>query len=143
MLPKEFAPLTTVQGYFYDWRDNGLFETINFHLLLQACEAAGRDASPSAGVTPSPSSAVGPLRSSNARLTQLVFSCCHAAGLSSERWRYTLAWLNRNHRLAKDFEASIASAKAGVYIALNATADRRISLTYALQSGKAYYNLYD
>jgi transposase len=34
---------------------------------------------------PSPSSATGPLRSSNARLTQLVFSCCHAAGLSSER----------------------------------------------------------
>jgi hypothetical protein len=25
-----------VQGYFYDRRDNGLFETINFHLLLQA-----------------------------------------------------------------------------------------------------------
>jgi len=39
-----------VQGYFYDWRDNGLFESINFHLLLQAREAAGRDASPSAGV---------------------------------------------------------------------------------------------
>jgi hypothetical protein len=28
----------------------------------------------------------------------------------------TLAWLNRNRRLAKDFEASIASAKAWVYI---------------------------
>jgi hypothetical protein len=27
------------------------------------------------------------------------------------------AWLNRNRRLAKDFEASIASAKAWVYIA--------------------------
>ena len=34
MLPKEFPPFTTVQGYFYDWRDNGLFENINFHLLL-------------------------------------------------------------------------------------------------------------
>ena len=41
MLPKDFPPFTTVQGYFYDWRDNGLFETINFHLLLQAREAAG------------------------------------------------------------------------------------------------------
>src|SRR6516164_2849401 len=50
MLSKEFPPFTTVQGYFYDWRDNGLFESINFHLLLQAREAAGRDASPSAGV---------------------------------------------------------------------------------------------
>jgi putative transposase len=29
----------------------------------------------------------------------------------------TLAWLNRNRRLAKDFEASIASGKAWVYIA--------------------------
>ena len=42
--------MRTVQGYFYDWRDNGLFETINFHLLLQARDAAGREASPSAGV---------------------------------------------------------------------------------------------
>jgi putative transposase len=30
ILPKEFPPFTTVQGYFYDWRDNGLFEIINF-----------------------------------------------------------------------------------------------------------------
>jgi hypothetical protein len=29
----------------------------------------------------------------------------------------TLAWLNRNRRLAKDFEASIASAKAWLIIA--------------------------
>ena len=36
MLPKDFPPFTTVQGYFYDWRDNGLFEKINFALLLQA-----------------------------------------------------------------------------------------------------------
>jgi transposase len=39
-----------------------------------------------------------------------------AAGfqLLPRRW---VAWLNRNRRLAKDFEASIASAKAWVYIA--------------------------
>src|SRR5260221_570330 len=49
MLPKDFPPFTTVQGYFYDWRDNGLFEKINFELLLQAREAAGREPSPSAG----------------------------------------------------------------------------------------------
>src|SRR2546426_2581417 len=49
MLPKDFPPFTTVQGYFYDWRDDGLFEKINFALLLQAREAAGREASPSAG----------------------------------------------------------------------------------------------
>src|SRR5438874_4681916 len=34
MLPKDFPPFTTVQGYFYDWRDDGLFEKINFALLL-------------------------------------------------------------------------------------------------------------
>src|SRR5882757_7656722 len=55
MLPKDFPPFTTVQGYFYDWRDNGLFEKINFELLLQTREAAGREASPSAGVIDSQS----------------------------------------------------------------------------------------
>ena len=44
-----------MQGYFYDWRDDGLFEKINFELLLQAREAAGREASPSAGVIDSQS----------------------------------------------------------------------------------------
>src|SRR3979411_1483042 len=42
MLPKDFPPFTTVQHYFYDWRDDGLFGKINFGLLLQAREAAGR-----------------------------------------------------------------------------------------------------
>ena len=55
MLPKDFPPFTTVQGYFYDWRDDGLFEKINFALLLQAREAAGREASPSAGLIDSQS----------------------------------------------------------------------------------------
>ena len=55
MLPKDFPPFTTVQGYFYDWRDDGLFEKINFELLLQTREVAGREASPSAGVIDSQS----------------------------------------------------------------------------------------
>src|ERR1700747_28757 len=55
MLPEYLPPLTTVQGYFYDWRDDGLFEKINFALLLQARQAAGREASPSAGVIDSQS----------------------------------------------------------------------------------------
>jgi transposase len=49
-LPKDFPPFTTVQGYFYEWRDSGLFERINFELLMPAPEAAGREASPSVGV---------------------------------------------------------------------------------------------
>ena len=55
MLPKDFPPFTTVQGYFYNWRDNGLFARINFELLLEVREAGGREASPSAGVIDSQS----------------------------------------------------------------------------------------
>jgi hypothetical protein len=55
MLPKDFPVFTTVQGYFYDWRDSGLFERINFELVLQARELASREPSPSAGVIDSQS----------------------------------------------------------------------------------------
>src|SRR5438105_2832008 len=50
LLPKDFPPYTTVQHYFYPWRDSGLWRQINHVLLMLAREAAGRDASPSAGV---------------------------------------------------------------------------------------------
>ena len=55
MLPKDFPPFTTVQGYFHQWRDDGRWESINHHLLMQAREVAGREASPSAGVIDSQS----------------------------------------------------------------------------------------
>ena len=55
MLPKDFPPFTTVQGYFYRWRDDGRWRTINHHLLIRAREAAGREASPTAGVIDSQS----------------------------------------------------------------------------------------
>jgi transposase len=52
---------------------------------------------------------------------EIVKRAADAAGfqLLPRRWvvERTLAWLNRNRRLAKDFEASIACAKAWVYIA--------------------------
>ena len=49
LLPKEFAPVSTVQGYFYRWRDDGTWERINHALLMAAREAMGRQASPSPG----------------------------------------------------------------------------------------------
>ena len=60
MLPKEFPPYSTVQGYFYRWRDEGRWATINHHLAtrgvaMTAREAEGREASPSAGVIDSQS----------------------------------------------------------------------------------------
>ncbi len=50
MLPKEFPPFTTVQRYFYAWRDNGTWQAISHILLMAVREAAGREASPTAGV---------------------------------------------------------------------------------------------
>ncbi len=55
LLPRDFPNRSTVQRYFYAWRAARLWETINFLLLQQARERAGRQASPSAGVIDSQS----------------------------------------------------------------------------------------
>lgn len=47
--------MTKVQYYFYQWRDNGLWQSINHALLMLAHEAIGREASPTAGVIDSQS----------------------------------------------------------------------------------------
>ena len=52
MPPRAFPPVSTVRRYFHDWRDSGLWQTIHFHLALQARELEGREARPTAGVPP-------------------------------------------------------------------------------------------
>lgn len=54
-LPKDLPPYSTVQRYFYDWRDSGLLQTIRFALAMETRELEGREASPSAGVIDSQS----------------------------------------------------------------------------------------
>lgn len=53
LLPKDFPPFSTVQKYFYRWRDERLLEKINHALVFAAREAAGCDAQPTAGVSDS------------------------------------------------------------------------------------------
>lgn len=55
MLPKDFPPRSTVQGYFYRWRDCHLWEAINHVLVMSTRELEGRNASPTAGVIDSQS----------------------------------------------------------------------------------------
>ena len=55
LLPKDFPPYSTVQGYFYAWSQSGLLAGINHRLVMTAREMAAREASPSAGVIDSQS----------------------------------------------------------------------------------------
>ena len=55
MLPDEFPPHSTVYRWFARFGDDGIWETINHHLVMRDRERAGREASPSAGVLDSQS----------------------------------------------------------------------------------------
>jgi transposase len=55
MLPPCFRPVSTLRRWFYLWRDNGVWQTLNHYLLMASREADGREASPSAGVIDSQS----------------------------------------------------------------------------------------
>ncbi|MBU2587018.1 MAG: IS5 family transposase [Alphaproteobacteria bacterium] len=206
MLPPCFPPVSTVRRWFYLWRDNGLWQSLNHYLLMISREAHGRVASPSAGVIDSQSVNTtepgGPcgydagkktkdrkrhiltdtegnlvhavvhtadiqdrdgaplvlaaiasrfpwlrhlfadggyagkklgdaLRLIGKWTVQIVKRSDHAKGFEviPRRWvvERTLAWLNRNRRLAKDFEQTIALATAWLFIASVQLLARRIA----------------
>ena len=54
-LPHEFPPRSTVQGYFYRWRDDGTLQRINARLVARARQKVGRTLTPSAGIIDSQS----------------------------------------------------------------------------------------
>lgn len=55
MLPNDFPPVSTVRGYFYAWRNDGLLEEMNRTLVEAARLAEGRTAQPTAGIIDSQS----------------------------------------------------------------------------------------
>lgn len=54
-LPREFPPYSTVQGYFYAWRDTGRWQKIVTVLVRRARQKLGRGAKPTAAVIDSQS----------------------------------------------------------------------------------------
>src|SRR5690606_17449180 len=55
MLPNDFPPVSTVRGYFYAWRNDGLLDDLNRRLVEIARLSEGRAAQPTAGIIDSQS----------------------------------------------------------------------------------------
>jgi transposase len=212
-LPREFPPYTTVQRYFYSWRDDGTLARLNAVLVARGREMLGRAAVPTAGIIDSqsvpttesggprgidaakrvsgrkrhivtdtnglllalrvheaniqdPHGAVPLLHDLRRRFPKLqhifadrvyrgpqlqaaVADCgawtieiverppgVKGFQLLPRRWvvERTFAWLGRCRRLAKDFEATIASATAWVLIANLRLLIRRLARQRLAQS---------
>jgi transposase len=202
MLPDCFPPRQTVYRWFLVFRDSGVWESINHHLVMRDRERVGREASPSAAVIDSQSAktteAGGPrgydagkkvngrkrhamvdtdgrplvlqshpasvqdrdgaiplLRASRRSfpfIERAFVDAAYAAkrvaaatciaieivrkhadqkgfAVHPRRWvvERCFAWLSRNRRLAKDFEATIASATAFLYAASVCLLVRRLA----------------
>lgn len=56
-LPREFPPYSTVQGYFYAWRDTGLWQRLVRALVRRARRKLGRKPTPTAAIIDSQSAA--------------------------------------------------------------------------------------
>jgi transposase len=54
-LPRDFPPRSTVQGYFYTWRDTGVWRRIVSKLVRRARRALGRKPTPTAAIIDSQS----------------------------------------------------------------------------------------
>jgi putative transposase len=54
-LPQEFPPRSTVQRYFYRWRDEGIWDRLNAVLVARQRQRLGRHPAPSAGIIDSQS----------------------------------------------------------------------------------------
>ncbi|KXF77130.1 transposase, partial [Paramesorhizobium deserti] len=206
LLNRTLTPFSTVQKYFYRWRDDGLLRAISNELVMAARERDGKEASPTAGVIDSLSvktTESGGIRGFDAgkkvmgrkrhivtdTLGLMVGLVVHAADVQDrdgaptvlksilKRWPWlrhvfadggyagpklrgalqkvgkftleiikrsdrikgfemlprrwvverTFAWLGRCRRLAKDFERTIASAEAWVFIAHIRLLTRRLA----------------